>query len=122
MAEERAAGAAAGAAGDGMSEANPVSAAFVAAGIGLAVMGVLQFAGELSEPFNEALAFNEALGPYSGKYVVSYAAWLVSWGALYPVAKSGRITLRTATVVLFVLAVVAAVLVFPPFIQLFTSE
>lgn len=105
----------------GLSDANPVSAAFIAAGIGVLVMAVLQFAGESNEAFNESLAFSESLGPYSGKYVISYAAWLLSWAVLYPIARKGVIPLRVAIVVAVVLIVVAGILLFPPFIQIFVG-
>lgn len=106
----------------GLEDRNPVSAAFIAAGIGIATMGALQFVAELDESFNDALAFNQALGPYSGKYVISYSAWLISWAILYPITKAGRISIRTALIITAVLVLIGAVILFPPFIGLFVSE
>lgn len=106
----------------GLDDRNPVSAAFIAAGIGIATMGALQFIGALDESFNDALVFNTALGPYSGKYVISYLAWLVSWAILYPITKAGRISIRTALIVTAILVLIGAIILFPPFIGLFISE
>jgi len=106
----------------GLEDRNSASAAFIAAGIGVATMGLLQFIAELNEPFNEALAFNRALGPYSGKYTISYLAWLISWAILYPIARVGRISIRTSLIIAAVLVLIGAVILFPPFIGLFISE
>lgn len=105
----------------GLEDRNAVSAAFIAAGIGLVTMGLLQFIGELNESFNESLALSEALGPYSGKYLFSYLAWIVSWAILYPIARAGRISVRTAAIITAILIVIAAVILFPPFIGLFVE-
>ncbi|HZD60682.1 MAG TPA: hypothetical protein VE439_09565, partial [Anaerolineae bacterium] len=53
----------------GFEDKNAASAAFIAAGIGILTMGLLQFIAELNEPFNDSLVLNKALGPYSGKYL-----------------------------------------------------
>ncbi|RJQ56595.1 MAG: hypothetical protein C4521_00220 [Actinobacteria bacterium] len=105
----------------GLEESSPVSAAFIAAGIGCLSLGVLQFVAEMSEPFNESLAFSQPLGPYSGKYVIAYALWLVSWAVLHLVTRRVLISMRVALIVTVVLAVVAAILLFPPFIGLFAG-
>jgi hypothetical protein len=109
-------------ASNGLEDRNALSAAFIAAGIGIAVMGVAQFVAELVEPFNDALVLNEAIGAYSGKYALAYGAWLVSWAVLSPIAKAGKISVKTALIVMAVLVLAGAVLVFPPFYGLFVSE
>ncbi|MBE0447686.1 MAG: hypothetical protein IBX64_06260 [Actinobacteria bacterium] len=106
----------------GLEDRNSTSAAFIAAGIGVTTMGLLQFIAELNEPFNDALRFNEALGPYSGKYTISYLVWLFSWAILYPIARAGRISTRTSLIITAILVLIGAVILFPPFIGLFTPE
>ena len=102
-----------------MDDRNAVAAAFIAAGIGIAVMGAVQFIAELNEPLNDALAWNRALGPYAGKNAISYCAWLVSWAILYPICRAGKITLKVSLIVSVALIVVGAILLFPPFISVF---
>lgn len=104
----------------GLDDKNDSAAAIVAAGIGVFVMGLVQFISELSEAFNDSLALSKPLGPYSGKYVIAYLAWLISWAVLGLVARE-RISIKTAAIVTAVLVVAGAVLVFPPFIGLFAA-
>ncbi len=105
----------------GLEESSPVSAAFIAAGIGCLTLGVLQFAAEMSESFNDFLAWSKPLGSYSGKYLIAYAVWLVSWAILHFLTRKVFIPIRVALIVTVVLVVVAAILLFPPFIGLFAS-
>lgn len=109
-------------ASSGLKDRNPTAAAFIAAGIGIATMGLLQFIAELNDAFNQSLAFSATLGPYSGKYLFSYLAWLVSWAILYPITRAGRITVGTSLIILAILVVIGAVALYPPFIGLFVSE
>ncbi|MEW5705216.1 MAG: hypothetical protein AB1743_00155, partial [Actinomycetota bacterium] len=83
---------------------------------------LLQFFGGLNESFNKALTFSKTLGPYSGKYIISYLAWLISWAILYPIARGRRISIRTSAIIIFVLIIAAAIMIFPPFIGLFALE
>lgn len=106
-------------ASSGFDDRNAVSAALISAGFGTATMGIIQFIAELIEPFNDALALNKALGPYSGKYLIAYGAWLLSWAILYPIAGANKIRVKVALTITVILIVIGAILLFPPFISLF---
>jgi len=100
----------------------PVAAAFLAAGFGVLVLGVLTTLAEASSAVSDWLAFSSSVGPLSGKTVISVAAWIAAWIVL-SVALRGR-NPSPAKVYWLTGVMVAAGLVgtFPSFFEKFASE
>lgn len=96
----------------------PVAAAFIAAGIGALVLGILTTLAEASETVKGWLEWSKAVGPLSGKTVVAVAAWLVAWAVLHPVLRGREVRPRSAFVLTAVLVAAGIVLTFPPFSSL----
>jgi hypothetical protein len=100
----------------------PVAAAFLAAGFGVLVIGVLTTLAEASESLKDWLQFIDPVGPLSGKTLVSVAAWLVAWIVL-AIALRGRViserTVYWATGVMVVLGLLGT---FPTFFAQFAPE
>jgi flagellar biosynthesis protein FliQ len=61
----------------------PVAAAFLAAGIGVAILGLVTTIAEASASFADKLAWSDAVGPLSGKTIVAVGTWVVSWIVLH---------------------------------------
>jgi hypothetical protein len=100
----------------------PVVAVMLASGIGALVLGIFTVLSEANEDIHEFLEFSERVGPLSGKTVLATAAFLVSWGGLHMALRDREVAWRTALAVTVVLLVIALVLTFPPFFQLFKDE
>jgi len=78
----------------------PVAAAFVAAGVGSLVLGILTVLAEASEAAKGWLEFSASVGPLSGETILAVAAWLVAWAVLHAalrhrdVSPPGRLHVR----------------------------
>jgi hypothetical protein len=100
----------------------PVAAALLATGIGALVLAILVIIAESSESFANSLAYNERVGPLSGKViwaVVAYVgSWLVLWGAL----RRREVPLAMAAIACAVLVGLALIGTFSPFFQLFAPD
>jgi hypothetical protein len=105
-----------------MKPNGPAVAVMIATGIGMLVLGILTTLGEASEGVADFLKFSDRVGPLSGKTDLAAAAFLVSWGALHMALREREVDWKPAITALIVLFVIALVLVFPPFFQLFESD
>jgi hypothetical protein len=74
---------AAAARGEDYRAFGPVAAAFLAAGIGVLVLGVMTTIAEARASFADKLAWSDSVGPLSGKTIVAVGAWIVSWIVLH---------------------------------------
>jgi len=61
----------------------PPAAAFLAAGIGSLVLGLLTTLAAASESIASFLEFSKPVGPLSGKTTLTVALWLVAWVILH---------------------------------------
>jgi hypothetical protein len=61
----------------------PVAAAFLAAGFGVLVLGVVTTIAEASATFADKLQWSDSVGPLSGKTIVAVGAWIVTWIVLH---------------------------------------
>ena len=100
----------------------PVAAVLIAAGIGALVLGILTVWAEASESFAESLAYNDRVGPLSGKTIWATVAFLVSWVGLTLALRRRRVDLMKATVVSVVLLGLGYLGTFSPFFRMFESE
>jgi hypothetical protein len=100
----------------------PVAAAFLAAGIGAVVLGILTVLSEASDSVASALEWSKSVGPLMGKTVLTVIAFAVSWLILHVVLRDRDVDPRTVFTWTAVLVAVGLVLTFPPFFQLFAAE
>jgi hypothetical protein len=100
----------------------PVAAAFLAAGFGVLVLGVLTTLAEASQSLKDWLQFFDPVGPLSGKTLLSVAAWLVAWIVLAFALRGREVSERAvywATGAMMVLGLIGT---FPTFFESFAAE
>jgi hypothetical protein len=97
----------------------PIAAAILAGGIGAAALGVVTTLAEASEGIRSWLQWSDAVGPLSGKVLVTVAVWLVAWAILHLALRRRPYETRRALAVCLVLIAVGVVGTFPTFFQLF---
>jgi hypothetical protein len=100
----------------------PIAAAFLSAGVGGVVLGILVVLAEASSGIKDALELNARVGPLSGKTIFAVVAWLVAWVVLHVVLKDKDPEPTKVFVWTGVLFAIAIVLTFPIFFQLFVAE
>lgn len=96
----------------------PSLAAVLAAGIGLAVTGIMSTLAESIAAFSAALAWSKPVGALSGKTSIGIVAWLVSWIILGLIWKDRDVRFAPVIVVSAILLVVGLLFTFPPFFEL----
>jgi hypothetical protein len=100
----------------------PVAAAFLAAGFGVLVLGVLTTLAEASTTIKDWLQFSDQVGPLSGKTLVSVAAWLVAWAALTVALRGRQVAPRTVYWLTGLLVALGLIGTFPSFFEQFAPE
>jgi hypothetical protein len=101
----------------------PVSAAILAAGIGVLALGVFTTLAEASETLKaDVFEWTTRVGPLSGKTGIAVAVWLVSWIALYFALRNKPFETRRALTISLVLIGLGLIGTFPTFFQAFISE
>ena len=100
----------------------PVAAAFLAAGFGTLVLGVLTTLAEAIPALKDWLAFTSQVGPLSGKTTVSVIAWLVAWVVLAVALRGREIHPRTVYWLSGLMIVLGLAGTFPTFFERFTEE
>ena len=94
------------------------AAAILAAGIGLAVTGIVSAMAEAIASFSAVLVWSKPVGALSGKTIIGIAAWLVSWLVLGLIWRGRDVKFRLVLVVSAVLLAVGVLLTFPPVFEL----
>ena len=94
-------------------------AAFLGAGIGSIVLGLLTILGDAIGPLKSLLNFYAPTGPLSGVTTVSVIIWLIVWAFLYFKWKNSEVNLCRIFTISLVLIGAGLVLMFPPFIDIF---
>jgi hypothetical protein len=98
----------------------PVAAAFVAAGIGALVLGILVVLNDLSPEISKFLKFDanygigKGVGPLSGKAVLGTVAFLGSWVVLHLFARGKEVNFSRWFTVALILVLAGFALTFPP--------
>ena len=95
------------------------AAAFVAAGIGCAVLGLLTTLAQISEGVKNLLNWWNPAGPLSGKSGVAVIIWIASWIVLHMLWKNKQVTVRRALTVTLVLIAAGTIGTFPTFFEMF---
>jgi hypothetical protein len=99
----------------------PSMAAVLAAGIGLAVFGVVVILSEAIGSVGAALAWVKPVGALSGKSILGVAVWLVAWLVCGLIWKDREVRHGPVVVVSAVLLVIGLLGSFPPFFELFVK-
>lgn len=97
----------------------PVAAAFISAGIGAFVFGVLTLVSELSASFGTAITITKPVGPLSGKVIWAMAAYALSWIVSGFALRGRDFSPKVAYLTTAVLFAAAYLLTFPPVWRLF---
>jgi hypothetical protein len=95
----------------------PGSAAVIAAGIGIFVLGLFTVLSEVSEGihvFLEDLDFGQGVGPLAGKTILAAAAFFVSWAILGIIWRGKDTDIKRSFWVGLGLGIIGAILTFPP--------
>ncbi len=96
-----------------------VGAAFIASGIGSVALGLTVIGAEGNANIRSALTFTPAVGPLSGKTIVTVIAFVVSWIILHYVLRERNMRLGTSFALTLVLLAIGLLLTFPPVFLLF---
>jgi hypothetical protein len=94
----------------------------LATGIGALTLAILVIAAEASESFKESLAYNDRVGPLSGKVIWAVVAFAGSWAILWAALRRREVPLATAAIACAVLVGLALIGTFSPFFELFAPE
>lgn len=101
----------------------PVAAAFVAAGIGSLVLGILVVLNEVSTDISTFLKFDAAyglgkgVGPLSGKIFLATAAYVISWVVLHLYARGREVNFGRWFAAALILVFAGFALTFPPIFE-----
>jgi hypothetical protein len=113
---------------EGTKPNGPVAAAFIAASVGCAVLGVvvvLQESGVVAGPtldFAKNYGIGSGVGPLSGKVIIATIAFLATWAVLGYAWRRKEVDFARAFIVSIVLLVVGFALTFPPIFEIFAKE
>jgi hypothetical protein len=97
----------------------PIAAAILAAGVGALTLGVVTTLVEASAGIKKALTFNTAVGPLSGKVIITVLVWLAVWAVLHLVYRRKAYETRRALTIALVLIALGVLGTFPTFFQAF---
>ena len=100
----------------------PAAAATLAAGIGIAVVGIMTMGAEASPAWSRLLNWRNPVGPLSGKTGVGVAAWLVSWLVLGLLWRDREVKFGRVLVISALLLSIGLLLTFPPLFTLAAGE
>ena len=98
-------------------------AAILASAIGCVGFSVAADLAEVSKPISNVLNIYDPTGDLSGKSTFGVIVWLVAWALLHArwrtrnIKCPGRMTVISAIIVLL-----ALIMVFPPFVELFAAD
>jgi hypothetical protein len=98
------------------------AAAILAAGIGLAVTGLMTVTSENIPALLNALAWSKPVGALMGKTTIGLIGWIASWVILGVTWKGKEVVIRPILMVAVILAVVGLLTTFPPFFDLFSKH
>ncbi len=95
------------------------AAAFVAAGIGCAALGLLTTLAAISEGVKNLLNWWNPAGPLAGKSSVAVIIWIASWIVLHMMWKNKAVTVQLALTVTLLLIAAGTIGTFPTFFEMF---
>jgi len=106
----------------------PAAAAFLSAGIGAFVLGLMVTLAEASKDFKTFLDFSKnygignGVGPLSGKVIIALAAFFGSWIILAFTLRGREVAFGRVFMVMLVLLGLGFALTFPPIFEVFAAK
>lgn len=100
----------------------PISAAILAAGVGALALGAFTTAAEASTGVADFLRWSDAVGPLSGKTLMTVIVWLAAWAGLHLWLRRRTYETGRALTIAVVLIALGVLGTFPTFFQLFAPE
>ena len=100
----------------------PVAAAFLAGGIGSAILGLMTILVEALTGIKTFLTWSNPVGPLSGKVGIAVIAFFISWGVAHVLFRGKNVNFTRVTIIALVLLAFGLLGTFPPFFQLFATE
>ena len=100
----------------------PVAAALLAGGIGAAALGIATILAAASEGFAQSLAWIPAVGPLTGKSLVSVIVFFIAWLLLHLLFRGKEVNFNQIVTISLVLLAIGLLGTFPPFFELFAGE
>jgi hypothetical protein len=100
----------------------PVAAVLLAGGIGAATLGVVTTLAEASGSFARSLAWTSAVGPLTGKTLVSVIVFFTAWLVLHFLFRGKEVNFNQIVTISMVLLIIGLLGTFPPFFELFAGE
>lgn len=106
----------------------PAAAAFLSAGIGAFVLGLMVTLAEASADFKSFLDFSKnygigsGVGPLSGKVIIGVGAFLLSFIVLGIALRGREVAFRRVFIATLVLLGLGFALTFPPIFSIFAAE
>ena len=99
------------------------AAALLAAAIGIFVLGLVTSLAEMESlsDFHDGLAWDDEVGPLSGKSSLGLIAWAATWPVLHVLLYRRDGVILAASAISLVLFVAAMVLMLPPVFDKFAS-
>lgn len=97
------------------------SAAFLSAGIGIFVFGVLTMLKTFGGAIKSFLSFYFPAGPLSGQTTLAIAVWLITWFILYKRWKNRNVNFNRIFIITLVLITLGLLATFPPLFEAFTE-
>jgi hypothetical protein len=98
------------------------AAAILAAGIGLAVTGLVTVTSENIPAWLNALAWSKPVGALMGKTTLGLIGWIAGWIILGVTWKEKDVEMRPILIAAVILAVVGLLTTFPPFFDMFSKH
>jgi hypothetical protein len=89
-------------------------AGLLAAVIGLLALAIANIAATADAALARAITLHTGIGPYSGKELISWVAWLVSWFGLHLALRKRELDLTRWFGIFMVGLLLAVLLVWPP--------
>ena len=100
----------------------PVAAAFLAGGIGSAMLGLMTILVEASTGIKTFLTWSKPVGPLSGKVGMAVIVFFVSWGIAHVLFRGKNVNFTRITTIALILLAFGLLGTFPPFFLLFAAE
>lgn len=98
------------------------AAAFLAAGIGVASLGILALLADASPAVNQSLALYRPSGALSGVTTTAIGIWLASWAGLTVSWRGKNVGMARISLATFSLLAIGILLTFPPFMDLLQGK
>jgi hypothetical protein len=107
----------------------PVAAAFLAAGIGTLVLGLMVVLAEALGPdaakyldFSKNYGLGSGVGPLSGKVTITVVAYVLSWVILHFAFRGKELAFGRVFTITLILLAIGFALTFPPIFEVFAAD